>query len=351
MNPIYNIKKFMTDNPPKKIRILSDYNSDVLPPPIGRENPGVYCFFNSLMSILYSCPIFIERMIEASKLPESHKFCKLLIQEYNVVMKFKKGDVIKSSNLIDHFMNCLRNSEETKHTDYYKHIQQSDSVEGLELMLMMLEKTNPEIGDIFRYRYKRTFTCLKCEQVCLNKPEYQLTHKMFKMRPIKDPEATPEDIFYHNLTQYKNTFSDYACPICNKDNTGDEIRTSGLTKDVLSIIPEILGIQINHKWDSSTGRNIKKNQYFPLELKFKKCKEDAYLHYKLVGQIEQTGTTRGGHYWVRCLRDDGVYMINDSIVKKSEFKCTAETCFLVYHHYIPNLSGSSDSSGSSGSEL
>ncbi len=339
----------------KKIRILSDYNKDVIPPAIGRNNPGVYCFFNSLMSILYSCPIFIERMIEATKKPNCHSFCKSFVQEYNVVNTFKTRDVIKSSNLVVHFMNSLKNNDATKHTDYHKRIQQSDPIEGLELMLAMLENTNPEIMNIFQYRYTRTFVCRKCKQVCHIRRFKERIHRMFKIHPISSPNATNDEIFISNLELYVDRIEDLSCPICNgwKETAVDEddedrdtknaIKTIGITKDKLSIIPEIMGIQINHRWDVVTKKDYKKNQYFPFELKFKKPNEDAYLHYRLVGQIEQSGSTTGGHYWARCLRNDGVYLINDSSVQKSKFEHTPNTCFVIYHHYIPNQEGTSGS--------
>lgn len=335
--------------PKKKIRILSDYNKDVIPPPIGRNNPGVYCFFNALMTVLYSCPIFIERMIEASEKPESHSFCKSFAQEYDAVKKFKAREVIKSSNLVVHFMNSLKNNEATKHTDYYKRIQQSDPIEGLELMLLMLESTNPEIMNIFQYRYTRTLTCEKCRQVCVSNRHKERIHRMFKIRPINKPNATNDEIFISNLEQYRNYIEDLSCPICNgwkktaddiddvDRDTKNAIKTIGVTKDTLSIIPEIMGIQINHRWNTVTKKDYKKNEYFPFELKFKKPNEDSYLHYKLVGQIEQSGSTTGGHYWARCLRNDGVYLINDSNVQKSKFEHTPNTCFVMYHHYIPKL--------------
>lgn len=331
----------------KKIRVLADYNVSVIPPPIGRANPGVYCFFNSLMSILYSCPIFIEKMLEAVKNEKSHGFCKSFVQEYNIVKEFKPYEVITKSNLINHLMNGLKNSEETKDADYHKSIQESDPIEGLDLMLNMLKKTNPEIYNIFNYRYRRIFTCDKCEQICHTKPIRELTHRMFKIHPVDG--GTNEEIFTYNLECYKSTFDDYACPICNgwktsasdsddtEHDTKNAIRTSGLTEDQLSIIPEVIGIQINHTWNSQANTNVQKNQYFPMKLKFKKAKSSSYLHYKLIGQIEQSGTSRGGHYWARCLRNDGVYMINDSSVKKSKFECTPKTCYVMYHHYIPDL--------------
>lgn len=335
--------------PKKKVRILSDYNRDVIPPAIGRNNPGVYCFFNALMSVLYSCPIFIERMISASAESESHSFCKSFVREYDIVKQFKTREVIKASNLVTHFMNSLKNNDTTKHTDYYKRVQQSDPIEGLELMLAMLESTNPEIMNIFQYRYTRTFKCLKCKQICHSIRHKERIHRMFKLHPIDDPNATNDEIFISNLERYVDRIEDLSCPICNgwkktADDVDDVVRdtknaikTNGVTKDTLSIIPEIMGIQINHRWDIKTGKDYKKNQYFPLELKFKKPGEDAYLHYKLVGQIEQSGSTTGGHYWARCLRNDGVYLINDSSVQKSKFEHTSQTIFVIYHHYIPEL--------------
>ena len=338
-----------SDTKTKKIRVLSDYNKDLIPPPVGRNNPGVYCFFNALMTVLHSCPIFIDRMIKASKRPDSHGFCRSFTQEYDAVKEFQPREIIKSSNLITHLMNGLKNNDATKDTNYYKHIQQSDPVEGLELMLTMLEKTNPEIMDIFQYRYARSIKCLKCRQICLNIRYKERIHRMFKIHPIENKNATDEEIFTSNLELYVDQINDISCPICNgwkktaedEDNedrdTKNAIKTSGITKDRLSVIPEIIGIQINHRFDMTTKRDFKKNQYFPMKLKFKKAGEDSYLYYKLVGQIEQSGSATGGHYWARCLRNDEVYMINDQIVKKSKFEHTPQTCFVIYHHYIPTL--------------
>jgi len=172
--------------------------------------------------------------------------------------------------------------------------------------------------------------------------DYEIT--LTKNAPIRLDKY--DDIFISNLEEYISKYDDHCCPICNgwkksasddeeEHDTTNAIHTSGITKETLAIIPEVLGIQINHNWNKTIGKNIKKNQYFPMELKFKKKGEDAYLHYKLVGQIEQSGSTTGGHYWARCLRNGEVYIINDTSVRKSRFECTPETCFIIYHHYLP----------------
>jgi len=335
-----NVKK------PKKPRILSDYNNSVVPPPIGRNNPGVYCFFNAMISVLYSCPIFIERMIEASENPESHSFCRSFIQEYDIVKKYEPKEVIKTSNLVDRLMVGLKNSKNTKDIDFYKRVQQSDVIECLEHMIEMLKPSNPEIGNIFRYRYKKIYKCAKCRQIWKYEKKEELIHRLFKIHPTNNPADSNDDIFISNLEEYISKYDDHCCPICNgwkksasddeeEHDTTNAIHTSGITKETLAIIPEVLGIQINHNWNKTIGKNIKKNQYFPMELKFKKKGEDAYLHYKLVGQIEQSGSTTGGHYWARCLRNGEVYIINDTSVRKSRFECTPETCFIIYHHYLP----------------
>ena len=346
-------------------RVLQGYKESWIPPPIGRVNPGVHCYFNAIISALNSLPTFNERIKKESSMDGSSSFCQFYKKEMDIIMGLNEGDAIKS-NLLTIFRRCVdaydKEQQGKASIKYHVGDRQSDAVEGLDLILQILDDKHPNITELFRYKNLRKYTCEKCEQICLKKFMKEFVHKLFSFK-LPDEENgkkkyTKYEIFVYNLIYQIDTFDNYICPICNgfkktcddpdvpedKMDTKNCIRTSGIVEDIVRIIPEIISIQINHSFRKSTKSNVKRAIYFPTQFRIRQSKNSGYIHYKLVSQIEQSGSTQSGHYWARCLRNGKVYTINDENVQESEFKPSVHTVLLIYHHFIPSQTDPYDES-------
>jgi len=87
--------------------------------------------------------------------------------------------------------------------------------------------------------------------------------------------------------------------------------------------------------------NGKQTQWYPLELKFLST-NGRYLRYKLVAQIEHSGSyspvnhTSSGHYWARCLRISPGQQkpewkcLNDSSVSAASYQLLSSTHMIAY---------------------
>lgn len=234
-------------------------------------------------------------------------------------------------------------------------MQHECAFEGFHVFLDAIP--HDQVSRIFRFRYEQEIRCSGCKKVAVCKDLYQSVHQLFTIR--KPPgqehdEFTKYDLFIWNLQVSVEQIQDHICQICNgwkqvasdpdyeSDDDDEEakkkyIRTNGIKTDTLGLVPEVIILQLNQLYG-------KQNYYFPFQFRMKKKGGDGFLYYKLVAQIEHSGTRMGGHYWVRCLRQGQVYLINDSQVSETKFQNSKETFLLFYHHYIPTPSDPYDES-------
>jgi ubiquitin C-terminal hydrolase len=94
------------------------------------------------------------------------------------------------------------------------------------------------------------------------------------------------------------------------------------------MIPEIIVCSFNIYARNGVARTPR---YFPLTLEFP-ATSGGTMMYKLVGQIEHSGSLAGGHYWARGLRKNGVFRLNDTSTAPSTFETTSGTYIVAYHY-------------------
>lgn len=175
---------------------------------------------------------------------------------------------------------------------------------------------DPSFTDLFKHRYKCTIVCGGCRSVFRIIPDEAINIDLVHF-DTGGPAPSTKKQFSEAIRRYVNPLDDYWCETCKK-------KCQAFKLYELVMVPEIIVCMFN----LYTRRGIAR--WFPDSLEFPAI-GDGVHSYRLVGQVEHSGSLSGGHYWARGKRADGVYMLNDMSVSPSEFKPTPETYILVYH--------------------
>jgi hypothetical protein len=370
---LYNTFKMASESKDiKKNRQLLDYDDEYVAPPMGRINPDVKCYFNSLLAVLHSIPLFNRILVQLydETVEGLSPFIKFYVQEFRECQESDPGSVIRNQSLFSIFMKCLEQYDKThdqhdpnhtvvKNMKYYQEkTKQADMEEGLNLLLYMIDQQQDDsdgtikgpIKSLFRYRHEIEYTCFKCNQICFRKKAHDVIHTISTLKKPNNKSTIYAAFVYTLQTSIDTYDKDYACSICNgwKTNVDDEdmpdskkgnskswIRSDGIKSEILGLVSEIVAIRFVPVYDPIRQAYVKRTRYFPPAFRLKKSKANDYLYYKLVAQVEKTGNQHSGHYTTRCLRQDKVYEINDERINRSKFEPTPHTTMVVYHHYIP----------------
>ena len=177
------------------------------------------------------------------------------------------------------------------------------------------------ITKLFLHKCEWNTCCLKCSNTISKKIDYGVIFDMHHIdsqeninyvkaslditggnSSINSPQA-----FSKLIKQHISPLEGFMCPQCNTD---DQIyRIYNLRR-----IPEIVFCSFNIYFQQ--GRRIR---YFPPNLEFD-APNNKKMNFKLIGQIEHSGSLSGGHYWAKGLRNDNiVYDLNDLNVSPSAF--------------------------------
>lgn len=257
----------------------------------GLHNVGNSCYFNSLVQSLLSCPILRQFLLSVPKNRVIDAFNAISTQSTRHV-----GDLLRA--LID----ASEGSSNTLHYNW-----QEDAHEGL---VLLLDKMGEGIEHLFNVRYNTTLVCATCGKEEHKAPDVA---KCEVFVDYYDDEVDLEKYIHNHCT----TPEDYKCEKC------EEIETTVCQKTLRRISTiVVLTLKKYHG---------KKHVNFPLDFTINGGK--IKLHYKIVAQIEHTGTMGGGHYYAKCLRADGkVYVCNDSSVAVADrFDPTPNTYMVFYH--------------------
>jgi ubiquitin C-terminal hydrolase len=176
-----------------------------------------------------------------------------------------------------------------------------------EAFIIIINNINEKkLSTLFTHRYKCVIVCKRCNYTSITIDNSMILN-LFYMKEVNEK----------NILNHYSELIDYKCEKCGNTNCCNRIYS-------LSMLPEIIiGIfNIYYK---------KEKHNFPNLLTFP-GKFEKEMKYKLIGQIEHSGSLNGGHYWARALRKDNkVYLLNDSGVSLSKFEPTENTYMIIYH--------------------
>lgn len=253
----------ISDDHIKKLR-------EIYIPPIGFQNTGAICYFNSLMQCLLSCPLFIKYMIDKHH-PLFIEFCNDILND--------KWNVLFTTKLLHSL----------------QHFQPNQS--SSEYFVMMVDSFSLE--KIFECQYKITTVCKEC------------SHTKQKI------DTTYNILLNDSFSEFIQTGCDLSSVLCD----GCKQKTTLSEHRKIRAVSNVIAISLNKYF-------LKKVIEYPTHLTLES------FQYRLKGTVEHHGVLGGGHYICRVARGDAYYLIDDknvnSITKEQFEKCLPETYMLFY---------------------
>lgn len=302
---------------------LRKYNIEFTLQPIGLDNIGFTCYFNSLIQALLSCTSFVEAIIDlgpSSKDPmilvlyHLISSIKLLEQSNDEQKNQIRQDLLKLGPVCwKIFMKKLRE----KMPDIGKYfIGQQCAAEAFSLLLEIFDNYR-SIQTLFMYRRINKIYCPDCKQTFSTISEIG---NIFEIDIHLDEKFDLNSIL---LKQIESIDENCICSKCN-------IKSNKIKSSNLVMIPEILFVMCKkYKYENNRGKKIESLVNFPHEIKFPG--KDEQLVYRAVSQIQHSGSLNSGHYWTNCQRSDGWYCLNDSHISKNKYEPDIYTYIVVYH--------------------
>jgi ubiquitin C-terminal hydrolase len=304
---------------------LIPYNKKYAIEPNGFVNLGATCYFNSVIQCVLSCTSIMEVLEKNinNQSVKKNKLAQMLIAAWK--KSLSGGDITDSCVPI---WREIINISQSQNTKIKMNWGQQDAHEGLIMFLSALESV-PQVYQLFQHRCRNDIYCSKCKSVVSSNKMLELVFETpadLKNEQLKQFENLDE--YYKtsiNLQEFltkNNGYIDaqYKCPKCG-DISKEKYQSSYLT-----MVSEIITI-VFKKYEK------KHLILFPMNLEFTAKCGTKKIRYKLVAQSEHSGSMSGGHYWAVCLRSDGYYNLNDTMLSKANPQPTENT-YLVFYHYI-----------------
>jgi len=371
---------------------LTAYNPALVPPPYGLMNTGVICYFNALLQGLASCPSLVERALENRELMARTKTGAAFYKYMEDVRRAAADPTFRvddrhAMTLLGELVQELR----TRRPGVQFGGGMESAMEGMVFLFEMMEPPSPPAakpGDseeristveaaategqkthpvfqLFDMKVRDRVWCRVCQaageahqgitslRIDRQYQYYFFDYDNWREKETGKPVSTPEE-FRDLLLKNIQYLEDFKCEFCKKAGRpelpggqmcstcrrGDyahcqkegrrceEERTNILRVYDVRFVPTVLVILFNQYQEH-------KHRYFPEEFKIPGVKGQSYK-YKLVAQLEHSGSLHSGHYWARCIRNqDGElrpFALNDSGVGAAALGPAASVYALFYHY-------------------
>lgn len=250
----------------------------------GLQNIGNTCYFNSLIQAL-KCLESFNTIVDSEK----SELCNAIS---------KCGRNINDVSGIYNELNKL-----LPDTQKFNIGTQEDSNE---IFTFLIDKLPLEVQKLFKLRYKTCIYCTHCknsttnDDVKTNMPEHFIT-------------TWGNNDLNKYIYNHSSILPGYKCEKCKEEKC--------IIVKILVRIGSIIVIVMN-KYDRKEMWN------YPKKITITKTDRDTDFHLK--SYVEHFGSTMGGHYTSRGIRNGKVYNFNDSSVSESELLESPNTYMLFY---------------------
>lgn len=283
----------------KESETLSVYNSELTSNVFALQNSGVLCYLNSLIQSLMGCSSFNEYLILNKDKYKDNKIVDEYLKIYNAnpINQPRRTDADNAFAILKE-LNTARKKIKTSWNLTLS--SEEDIHEG---MVLLLDSIGGDIDKLFHNRYKCQTKCLKCGEISTpgNNANYEEPPNIFIDLSEENPQIqeslqTKEQIEKYILRNVQIP-RDYKCGKCGAQNTYNS-STKDVSENVIQVyslvrLSEII-VLLFKKYQG------KRQRYFPPTLDFKAM--TGNLKYKLISQVEHSGSMSGGHYVAKCLR-------------------------------------------------
>ena len=371
-----------------EIHQLQQYDRNHVVTAFGLINIGSICWFNTLIQTLLSIPKFNIQLTQLYIEPKGKEGPKFYTIPDSVVTKLK--DIVNRLNSLKYahetsgnypiedlsgVVKTINNVLKNKFENNYNHSQQC-FIEGFDAIIEHLNKLLNVFGDIFKHIYIITTKCNLCNKISSidnnsssnyiilynggyptnnEKVPFKIKYADLINRSRYDGIAEKKLVYEFSkmIHKYYTFPEDYKCENCNNvninnininniNNNGDfNINANIVRENRMRRVNEVIVLAFSpdkyQSWDKSvnSGANYSNglNIWFPDYIIFPCLNRDIFMQFQLVAQIERIGaTTNSGHYYGRFKRNDGIYEINDTSVRKvDKFEPTDNTNAVFYH--------------------
>ena len=236
-------------------------------PPLGFQNTGAICYFNSLIQCLISSKHFLNSVL-SDKYP--------IFRDFLINITNDKWDMLFTTHILRQY-NITQGNQSS--SEYF-------------IMLIDLLK----LENIFECQHRIITTCNNCKQT---KESIDISYNILIDNNIEEFFKSEEQVQQVN------------CDFCH-------VKSDMERKKLISRIPPIIGISFNKYFG-------KKQIPYPLAIK------SPDFEYRLIGTIEHFGVLGSGHYISRFMRNGECYLADDSTTKQiTELNPVAETYMIFY---------------------
>ena len=310
---------------------MDPYAPEWAPGAFGLNNTGVICFLNSFLQLLAGCTSLSRAILDnADYVSQTRtgaamlKFFSKIVSPNGARAPLDPAVTLLSSGVLVALMGDLA----VRRPDVRFGGGQESASEALVHILDMMEpprdtvSTNFEspITRLFFHRFRCNLHCRKCQKIVSNETDFSVVFNLFHLDRLQHRPNTVESFSKAVRLQISST-EDYVCPSCKASTTAYRVYH-------LTMVPEIIICTFNLYVGYGGERVVR---YFPPRLELP-ATDGGKLIFKLVGQIEHSGSLSGGHYWARGLRGGGqVHLFNDTGVSPSLFTPTPSTYMVAYH--------------------
>jgi len=274
--------------------------------PIGFNNTGVICWFNSLLQALISCTSLTSNIIASSTTDDDAAPKFMSLYAHIVRSNVNNADISgMSARLLSALVRYLHSN--SLQSNSLLGNSQECAYEGFTQFLDAVG----EPAESFHMEHEACIICPECNSTSVRRDKsYALL--------VNDLFETAEEVSA-SVHKFSNKLLDYKCENCGK--VSNTVRTYTL-KQLRNCI-----VLFYNQFYAKTMK------WFPPVLSFPGLPRDTRMNYKLMAQIEHVGGMNGGHYYAYVNRSDDWYCVNDSSVSKINPGPTLNT-FMVFYNIV-----------------
>jgi hypothetical protein len=338
---------------------MEAYDGNCVPAAFGLHNTGAICYLNAFLQVLAGCPAFSRGVLRnAGYLRGSATGAAMVgyVSAYladggRAAQPPAPGIEAQSAAVLRALVDDLAARRPHVHFGGGQESASEALVHILDMMeppraprgpSLAVESAESPITGLFLHRYSCGLHCRGCKNIVSAATlDHAVSFNLFHIDQMRDPPATAAD-FAKALCQQDSTTEGFRCPECPCPGCGarpvdgacPSCKTQAHPVDAvrrytLTMVPEIIFCTFNLYVEYGGAR---RPRYFPDRLEFP-THGGGRLLYRLVGQIEHSGSLSGGHYWARGLRADGrVAVLNDASVATGAFGPSPDTYIIAYNY-------------------
>ncbi len=289
------------------------YNPELVPTKFGVNNTGAICWFNSLFQNFLGISSLNQVLLEHSDELADNAFAMEYIRVLRATLPNRDDlpppDVRSLAISSAAILGALLTKAHQKGLRKAMGTGQECVDEAFILIIEMFDCRH--VDKLFRNVYELFVECKGC-----NKKVSTVRDKSYRIQLFTQAKLNTEQKFCDFLKIHPSECDYYKCDCGHAMSKFYRIERLKMLREVVVII--------------FNKFQLKDNRWFPQTLKFG-SNSNTTLTYQLIGKVEHSGTTAGGHYWAQSYRDSSWHKLNDSSVSLGDPSATPSTFMAVYH--------------------